>query len=162
WLETGAVFADRLGDAVAATVEAATARHVDGIEYLAFDRLQIAFPAYRLRTRDRGKQRRSVRVAQLRLRREHLRGATGLDHRAAVHHRNTVRQALDHADVVADEERRDAGLDLELGQQIDDARLDGGVESGGRLVGDQQRRLGGERHRDHGALAHAAGHAEGE
>ena len=42
-------------------------------------------------------------------------------------------------------------------QQIEDLRLDGHVERGGRLVGDQQLRPAGERHRDHHALAHAAG-----
>jgi hypothetical protein len=37
-----------------------------------------------------------------------------------------------------------------------DLRLDGHVERGGRLVGDQQRRVAGQRHGDHHALAHAA------
>ena len=41
-------------------------------------------------------------------------------------------------------------------QQVEDLGLDGDVERGGRLVGDQQRRLAGQRHRDHHALAHAA------
>jgi hypothetical protein len=40
---------------------------------------------------------------------------------------------------------------------ISDLRLDGDVERGGRLVGDQHFRIAGERHGDHGALAHAAG-----
>ena len=38
-----------------------------------------------------------------------------------------------------------------------DLRLHGDVERGGRLVGDQQVRLVGERHRDHDALALPAG-----
>ena len=42
-------------------------------------------------------------------------------------------------------------------EERDDLRLDRDVERGGRLVGDQQPRLGGERERDHHALAHAAG-----
>ena len=42
-------------------------------------------------------------------------------------------------------------------QQLQDLRLDGDVERGGRFVGDQQRRVVGERHRDHHALALAAG-----
>ncbi len=40
--------------------------------------------------------------------------------------------------------------------QLEDLRLDRHVERGGRLVGDQQARLAGQRHRDHHALAHAA------
>ena len=42
-------------------------------------------------------------------------------------------------------------------QQLDDLRLHGDVERGGRLVGDQQVGLVGERHGDHDALALAAG-----
>ena len=42
-------------------------------------------------------------------------------------------------------------------KQLEDLRLHGDVERGGRLVGDQQVGLIGERHRDHHALALAAG-----
>ena len=41
-------------------------------------------------------------------------------------------------------------------RQLQDLRLRGDVERGGRLVGDQQRRLEHQRHRDHDALALAA------
>ena len=47
-------------------------------------------------------------------------------------------------------------LVAQLGQQRHDLRLHGDVERGGRLVGDQQARIAGERHGDHHALAHAA------
>ena len=47
-------------------------------------------------------------------------------------------------------------LCLQLAHQIEDLRLDRDVERGRRLVGDQQLRVAGERHRDHHALAHAA------
>ena len=40
---------------------------------------------------------------------------------------------------------------------VEDLGLDRDVERGGRLVGDQQLRLAGQRHRDHHALAQAAG-----
>ena len=45
---------------------------------------------------------------------------------------------------------------LQLAHQVEDLRLDGDVERGGRLVGDQQCRFAEQRHRDHHALAHAA------
>ena len=45
---------------------------------------------------------------------------------------------------------------LQRAHQVEDLRLDGDVERRGRLVGDQQPRLAGQRHRDHRALAHAA------
>ncbi len=44
-----------------------------------------------------------------------------------------------------------------LAQQIEDLRLHRDVERGGRLVGDQDVGPAGQRHRDHHALAHAAG-----
>ena len=42
-------------------------------------------------------------------------------------------------------------------QQLEDLRLDRHVERGRRLVGDQELRLAGQRHRDHRALPHPAG-----
>ena len=41
-------------------------------------------------------------------------------------------------------------------QQVEDLRLDGDVECGGRLVGQQQVGLAGKRHRDHRPLPHPA------
>ena len=52
---------------------------------------------------------------------------------------------------------RRAELGLEPVDQLEDLRLHGHVERGRRLVGDQQLRLVDQRHRDHRALAHAAG-----
>ena len=62
--------------------------------------------------------------------------------------------------VVGDEDRRHAHLLGEIVDQIHDHRLRGHVEAGGRLVGDQERRLCRQRDRDHDALAHAARHFE--
>ena len=45
----------------------------------------------------------------------------------------------------------------QLLEQLEDLRLDGHVERGGRLVGDQQPGPAGHRHRDQRALPHAAG-----
>ena len=46
---------------------------------------------------------------------------------------------------------------LQVAHQLEDLRLDGHVEGGGRFVGDQQARPADQRHRDHRPLAHAAG-----
>ena len=46
---------------------------------------------------------------------------------------------------------------LEAADQIKHLRLNGDVERGGRLVGDQQLWIAGQRNGDHRALAHAAG-----
>ena len=56
-----------------------------------------------------------------------------------------------------DQDDRRARFLAEHAHQVEDLRLDGDVERSGRLVGDKKIRLAGERHRDHDALAHAAG-----
>ncbi len=80
-----------------------------------------------------------------------------LDDAAGVHHRHVVGVMRHHAEVVRDEQDAHAGLGLQAAHQRQDLRLDRHVERGGRLVGDQQRRVAGHRQRDHHALAHAAG-----
>ena len=49
---------------------------------------------------------------------------------------------------------------LQPAQQLQHLRLDGHVQRRGRLVGDQQAGMAGERDGDHHALLHAAGHLE--
>ena len=58
-----------------------------------------------------------------------------------------------------DEEDRHPLFVLQNLEQLQDLRLDRDVERGRRLVGDEQLRLAGQRHRDHHALTHAAGEA---
>ena len=45
-----------------------------------------------------------------------------------------------HTEVVSDEQEREAEALAEVAQELQDLRLDGRVERGGRLVGDEQRR----------------------
>ncbi len=63
----------------------------------------------------------------------------------------------DHAEVVADEEDARAELLPQCGDEVEHLRLDGRVEPGRRLVEDQQRRIGGQGHRDHDSLLPASG-----
>ena len=56
-----------------------------------------------------------------------------------------------------DDDQRDAEAARQILHQLEDLRLDGHVERGGRLVGDDQLRIAGKPDRDHHALAHAAG-----
>ncbi len=76
---------------------------------------------------------------------------------AGVHHQDVVGEVGDHAQVVRDQDDRGAGLLLEVLEQVEDLRLHGHVERGGRLVRDQQLRVADQRHRDHRALPHTAG-----
>ncbi len=80
-----------------------------------------------------------------------------LDDLAFLHHADLLRDLAHDAEVVGDEQQRHAEPLLDVLQQLDDLRLHGDVERGGRLVGDEQIGLVGERHGDHDALALAAG-----
>ncbi len=58
---------------------------------------------------------------------------------------------------MADEHQRHAEFAAHRAQEVEDLRLDGDVERGGRLVGDKQFRPAGQGHGDHHALVLAAG-----
>ncbi len=77
-----------------------------------------------------------------------------LDHLAGVHHGDAVTEVGDHTEVVSDEQDAEPELALELAEEVEDLRLDGHVERGGRLVGDEEARRARQRHREHHALAH--------
>ncbi len=79
-----------------------------------------------------------------------------LDDAAGIHHHHLVGHFGDDAQVVRDQDDRRASLLLQALHQVEDLGLDRHVQRGRRLVGDQQARLAGQRHRDHRALAHAA------
>ena len=80
-----------------------------------------------------------------------------LKRHAAVHDLHAVAQAGDNAQVVADKHDAHALLVAQAAQQVENLRLNGDVEGGGGLVGDEQARLAAQGHGDEHALAHAAG-----
>ncbi len=82
---------------------------------------------------------------------------TPLDDAAGVHHGHVVTHLRNHAEVVCDQHDRGVGAPAEIAEQVQDLCLSGDIERRGRLVGDQQRGVVDQRHRDHHALAHAAG-----
>src|SRR5262249_2093164 len=84
-------------------------------------------------------------------RRRYLDDAPGVDDRHA------VAELGHHAEIVRDEQDGHAALCLQAAQEIEDLRLDGDVECGRGLVGDQQLRPWCERQGNHRALAQAAG-----
>ena len=84
-----------------------------------------------------------------------------LDDAAELHHHHLLGDLGDDAHVMGDEHHRHAVAGLQLLDQLEDLGLGGDVERRGRLVGDQQLGLAGQRHGRHGALAHAAGELEG-
>lgn len=88
---------------------------------------------------------------------ENLRRLAGLHHLAGIHHDDVVRGFGHQRQIVGDQQQRHVFALLQVQQQFDDLRLDGHVERGRRLIGDQQLRPTGDGHGDHHALAHAAG-----
>ena len=83
-------------------------------------------------------------------------GRARLDDLARAHHAHALGHLADDPEVVGDEQQRHAELRLQRAEQREDLGLDGDVERGGGLVGDEQIGLVGQRHRDHHALALAA------
>ena len=87
---------------------------------------------------------------------QHARRLAFLHLLAFPHHDDTVGDLGDHAHVMGDEDDGHALFFLQELDELEDLGLDGDIERGRRLVGDQDLGLAGERHGDHDALAHAA------
>ena len=92
---------------------------------------------------------------------EDLGGGTLLDDLAAVHHGDVVRDVADDGQVVRDEEHGEPELALDVANQVEDGTLDGDVERGRDLVGEDDLRTRGERPRDRDALTLSAGQLTG-
>ena len=80
-----------------------------------------------------------------------------LDLAPGIHDHDALGDFGDDAEIMGDQDDRGTDAALEIQHQLQDLRLDRHVERRGRLVGDQEFRVAGERHGDHHALAHAAG-----
>ena len=61
-----------------------------------------------------------------------------LDDARCVHHVDAVGIARDHAEIMGDDDQCDVEPTGEVLHQLEDLRLDGDVERGGRLVGDEE------------------------
>ena len=79
-----------------------------------------------------------------------------LHYLAVVHDDDFLGDIGDDTKIVGDQQHRHAELALQVVDQLQDLRLDGDVERGGGLVGDQEVGLVGQRHGDHDALPLAA------
>src|SRR3990172_4059314 len=77
-----------------------------------------------------------------------------LDDAPRVHDRHPVGELRYHPEVVGDQQDRHPLLLAHLPEEGEDPGLDGDVERRGGLVGDEERRLEGKRHRDHRPLPH--------
>ena len=84
-----------------------------------------------------------------------------LHHAAGIHHGHSAGDLGNDGEIVRDEEHGQAEFGAELCEQIEYLGLDGDIERGGGLVGDEQLRAVDDGHGDHHALAHAAGELVG-
>ena len=75
---------------------------------------------------------------------------------ATEHDDNAVGHLCDHSHVMGDEHHRSARFALQTVHKRQNFSLNGHVQGGRRLVGNQQTRLAGHRHCNHHALTHAA------
>ena len=105
----------------------------------------------------RAQQRAGVGMAR---RGEQFRDRRELDDAAEIHHGDIVGHLRDHAHVVGDQHQRHALGALQAAQQGKDLRLGRDVERGGRLVRDQDLRIGGQRQSDADTLAQAPAQLE--
>jgi hypothetical protein len=61
-----------------------------------------------------------------------------LDDAPGIHDRNAVRGLCDHAEIVSNQQQREMECRFHLAQQVENLRLDRHIESGRRLVGDDE------------------------
>ena len=79
-----------------------------------------------------------------------------LDEAARVHDSELFGDLGDHAQVMGDKDHREPPLGTQVGEQGEDLGLDGHIESGRRLVAQQDRRIRRQGYRDHDPLARAS------
>ena len=87
---------------------------------------------------------------------EHRPRIAELNDGARVHDRHLIGHPGHDAEVVSDEEDGGAEALLELAQIVEDRRLYGHVQSGGRLIGDEHLGVQGGSDSEHDSLCHAA------
>ena len=135
----------------AAGVEGAATGRIQRIGHLAAHRRAGA--TGHADVRDRVEQHPGVRMAWCGEQPDLVRN---LDQPAQVHHADPVADVAHHGEVVGDEEVGQAAAALQVLHDVEHLGLDGDVERRGRLVADEELRLGRQRAGDRDALALAA------
>src|SRR6056297_1325613 len=143
--------AKRLG-AWAAVAEIAALGQIADIRHRARDLAQPVMPVYRVR--DAVDQPARIRV---RRRVDQVAGATALDDLAAIEHGYVVSHLRHHGQIVRDQDHRRALLGDLGAHEFQDLALDRHVESGCRLVRDDQTGPRQQGNRNHHPLPHATG-----
>ena len=152
--DQGRQFARAIRDAeFAAGLEGAARRHSFERGYGSFDRLERS-GAVGPKVGDGAQQAASV---GMRGRLKNIALGAKFHQIAGIHHRNPVADLRNYREIVRDEKHSQAELGAEFCQQVENLSLDGDIERGSGLVGNQQLRAIDDGHGDYDALAHAAG-----
>ena len=88
---------------------------------------------------------------------ENLRSRPLFNNMPALHDTYAVSNLVNYAEIMRDEQHRQATLAFQLVEQFQYLRLHSDIKRSGRFIGDQQFRFVGERHGDHHALPLTAG-----
>ena len=88
---------------------------------------------------------------------EDLPVAAGFHDLSSVHNKDPVTEAGHHAQIVGDHDHRGIHFFLHIPDQLQNLRLNGHVQSRGRLVGNDELRIVGQSDGNDDPLAHAAG-----
>ena len=92
---------------------------------------------------------------------QHLLGFAAFHHPAGVHNVHPAAHLADDAQVVGNQQHGGAHLPVHVPDELHNLGLDGHIQRGGGLVGDEQLRLVHQGHGNHHTLAHAAGEPVG-
>ena len=147
-IEHRALLAAAGGREVAARGEGAAGRDRGKARRRPLDRRQHG--TLRAATRHRSEQ--PARIGMVRLG-EDLGDAADLDDPPRIHHRHPVAGPGDDAEIMGDEDDAHGELVAQVEDQLEDLVLDRHVERRGRLVGEEQLGVAGERDGDHHPLA---------
>ena len=142
---------------LAAILEVAVVRHIDGVGDLAGDGIELVdlLADHRLGSH----QADGVGVGGMR---EDLLRRALLHDASRIHDHHIVRHLGDNAQIVGDEHDGGVDLILQVAQQIEDLRLNGHVQRRGGLVGNDQAGIARQCHGDHDTLTHTTGQLVGE
>ena len=84
-------------------------------------------------------------------------GTQLLNDAAGIHHHDAIAEMRHQWQIVADQDQAHAAARHQVFDQAQDLCLHCGIQRAGGFVGDEQLGVRGQHHRDHHALAHAAG-----
>ena len=137
---------------IASRTERTSLRHVEKVDRCTRDRNQ--FLLHIARARNRTKQTLGIFMARII---ENVFSRTSLADTSAVHNYDLIGHLRDNTQVMRNDNDGHVQFFLKVQHQLQNLCLNRNVQSGRRLICDQDRRLHNESHSNHNTLAHTAG-----